>query len=232
MAIKIESVLDEAFRPYGRVWSDVPQAYLVELAETLEHSTPMPEGRSYSASDPALENMACAPALSALFFGGRPAQLGWCNGHNTKLNCLEYHRASEFNFGPRDFILLLAREEQIIDGELDTSLVRAFHVPANTLIEVYGSTLHYAPCQACADEGYKVLVALPQGTNGPKPALPRGAQGGDAAMLWAADKWLIVHEESGKGELGAWVGLVGENIDIADSLASDAGAGDIAASQA
>ena len=71
------------------------------------------------------------------------------------------------------------------------------------------------------DEGYKVLVALPQGTNGPKPALPQGAQGGDAAMLWAADKWLIVHKESGKGELGAWVGLVGENIDIADILASD-----------
>ena len=51
-------------------------------------------------------------------------------------------------------------------------------------------------------------------------------------MLWAADKWLIVHKESGKGELVVWVGLVGENIDIADSLASDAGAGDIAASQA
>ena len=92
--------------------------------------------------------MACAPALSALFFGGRPAQLGWCNGHNTKLNCSSIHRASEFNFGSRDFILLLAREEQIIDGELDTSLVRAFVYP-NTLIEVYGSTLHYAPCQAC-----------------------------------------------------------------------------------
>lgn len=221
MAIKIESVLDEAFRPYGRVWGDVPQEYLSELADTLERATPMPEGRSYAASDPALEGMACAPVLSALFFGGRPAQLGWCNGHNTKLNCLEYHRASEFNFGSRDFILLLAREEQVIDGKLDTSLVRAFRVPAGTMIEVFGSTLHYAPCQAKAGEGYKVLVALPQGTNGPKPQLPQGARGGDIDMLWAADKWLIVHEESGKGELGAWVGLEGENIDIADILADD-----------
>lgn len=228
MAIKIESVLDEAFRPYGRVWGNVPQEYLTELADTLEHKTPMPDGRSYAASDPALEGMACAPVLSTLFFGGRPAQLGWCNGHNTKLNCLEYHRASEFNFGPRDFILLLAREEQIVDGKLDTSLVRAFRVPAGTLIEVYGSTLHYAPCQAKVDEGYKVLVALPQGTNGPKPSLPQGCVGGDADMLWAADKWLIVHEESGKGELGAWVGLVGENIDIADVLEGESGAGDLA----
>lgn len=218
MAIKIESVLDESFRPYGRVW-DVPQAYLDELSMALEDGTPMPEARSYAASDPALEGMTCAPALRALFFGGRPAQLGWCNGHNTKLNCLEYHRASEFNFGSRDFILLLAREEQIVDGKLDTSLVRAFRVPAGTLIEVFGSTLHYAPCQANLDEGYKVLVALPEGTNGPKPELPEGFVVGDADMLWAADKWLIVHEESGKGELGAWVGLEGENIDIADALA-------------
>lgn len=219
MAIVIESVLDEAFRPYGRVWGTVPEAYVNELAATLEEDTPMPEGRSYAASDPALENMACAPALRAMFFGGRPAQLGWCNGHNTKLNCLEYHRASEFNFGSRDFILLLAREEQIVDGTLDTSLVRAFRVPAGTLIEVFGSTLHYAPCQASLDEGYKVLVALPEGTNGPKPEMPEGCEGGDAAMLWAADKWLIAHEESGKGELGAWVGLVGENIDIAEDIA-------------
>ena len=26
-----------------------------------------------------------------------PVQLGWCNGHNTKLNCLEYHRDSYYN---------------------------------------------------------------------------------------------------------------------------------------
>lgn len=218
MSIKIESVFDTSFVPYGRVWDSVPQSHLDELAKTLEEATPLPEGRSYSASDPSLESMACAPALRALFFGGRPAQLGWCNGHNTKLNCLEYHRSSEFNFGSRDFILLLAREEQIVDGKLDTGLVRAFRVPAGTLIEVYGSTLHYAPCQASLGEGYKVLVALPEGTNGPKPELPEDAQGGDAAMMWAADKWLIVHEESGKGELGAWVGLVGDNIDIASEL--------------
>lgn len=218
MAIEIKSVLDESFRLYGRVWS-LPEAYATELASVLEDGTPMPEGRSYAASDPALEGMRCASALRTLFYGGRPAQLGWCNGHNTKLNCLEYHRSSEFNFGSRDFILLLAREEQMEEGKLDTSLVRAFRVPAGTLIEVYGSTLHYAPCQAKADEGYKVLVALPEGTNGPKPDLPDGVQAGDSAMLWAADKWLIAHEESGKGELGAWVGLTGENIDIADDIA-------------
>ena len=125
----------------------------------------------------------------------------------------------------------LPQEAVLLDGELDTSLVRAFHVPANTLIEVYGSTLHYAPCQACADEGYKVLVALPQGTNGPKPALPRGAQGGDAACCGRPTNGLSFIRNPARA---SWAhgSVWWANIDIADSLASDAGAGDIAASQA
>ena len=32
-------------------------------------------------------------------YGGMPIQIGWCNGHNTKLNCLEYHRDSELKRG-------------------------------------------------------------------------------------------------------------------------------------
>ena len=63
-------------------------------------------------------------------FGGRSFQLGWCNGHNTRLNCLEYHRASEFNLGARDFILLVAHRWEIEGGKLDTACVKAFRVPA------------------------------------------------------------------------------------------------------
>ncbi len=79
-------------------------------------------------------------------FGGMPVELGWCCGHNRSLNCLEYHRDSEFNLGTEEFILLLARQEEITDGFLDTAKVKAFLVPAGTLIEVYATTLHYAPC--------------------------------------------------------------------------------------
>ena len=70
-----------------------------------------------------------------------------CWGYNTKLNCLEYHRDSEINVGEQDFILLLAKEDEIEDGQLDTAKVKAFRVPAGTAVEVYGTTLHYAPCQ-------------------------------------------------------------------------------------
>ena len=80
-------------------------------------------------------------------YGGMPIQIGMCWGYNTKLNCLEYHRDSEVNVGETDFVLLLAKEDEIEDGMLDTAKVKAFRVPAGTAVEVYGTTLHYAPCQ-------------------------------------------------------------------------------------
>ena len=34
-------------------------------------------------------------------------------------------------------------------------------------------------------------------------------------MLWAVDKWLIAHPETGEAKAGALAGIKGENIDIA-----------------
>lgn len=107
-----------------------------------------------------------------------------------------------------------------LDGSfcLDMSLVRAFLVPAGTLIEVYADTLHYTPCHAHADLGFRMLVALPAGTNGLLPAgVPRC---GDGAILWGANKWVITHESTAKAQQGAHVGLIGENIDVSAALAN------------
>lgn len=146
-----------------------------------------------------------------------PVQLGWCNGHNTKLNCLEYHRDSEFNLGTQDFILLLAKMDDIDEnGKLDTAKVKAFRAPAGTLVEVYATALHYAPCHTDAAKGFRVMVALPWLTNTDKPALRQLAP--EDKLLWARNKWLLAHAESSEAAQGAYVGLVGENIDIADSI--------------
>ena len=141
-----------------------------------------------------------------------PCQLGWCNGHNNTLNCLEYHRDSEFNLGTEDFVLLLAKQEEIDDGKLDTAKVKAFRVPAGVLVEVYATTLHYAPCHTDAAKGFRVLVALPKGTNTDKPEIKNN--GGDDALLWACNKWLLAHPDSAEAKAGAYVGLTGENIKI------------------
>lgn len=209
----IDSVFDPAFAPYGKVLEGYDTAALLR---TLREVIPVPEGVEYVPSQPELEALPIAGQLSANAYGGMPIQLGWCNGHNTKLNCLEYHRDSELNCGAQDFILLLAREDEIADGMLDTAKVKAFRVPAGVLVEVYATTLHYAPCSAAAGAPFQVLVVLPRGTNGPRPELT--VLNGEDELLTACNKWLLAHPDSDEAKGGAKVGLRGENIDIANLL--------------
>lgn len=210
----IHSVFDPEFKPYGQIVTGLEEP-VKELVTALA-ATPQGPAVEYVPTDPALQELPAAQVVSDHCFGGMPVQLGWCNGHNTKLNCLEYHRDSEFNLGTEDFILLLAKMDDITDGKLDTAKVKAFRAPAGTLVEVYATTLHYAPCHVDQAKGFRVLVALPQGTNTAKPEIK--ADGGDDAQLWACNKWLLAHVESSEAAAGAYVGLEGENIDIANDL--------------
>lgn len=211
--MKIEAVTSPAFAAYGKVLEGYDTR---ELLETLAKATPLPEGVEYVPSQPELEALPIAGQLASNAYGGMPIQLGWCNGHNTRLNCLEYHRDSELNCGTEDFILLVAREDEMAGGRLDTAKVRAFRVPAGVLVEVYATTLHYAPCHADPAKGFRVLVALPRGTNGPKPEIR--ALNGEDKTLWACNKWLLAHAESSEASQGAAVLLDGANVDIAGDL--------------
>lgn len=110
--------------------------------------TPLPEDSTvYVPSDKNLEALAIAEEFRCRAYGGLPIQIGYCNGNNHKLNALEYHRCSEVNVAATDMILLLGRQQDIAgDYTYDTSKVEAFLVPAGTAIEVYATSLHYAPC--------------------------------------------------------------------------------------
>ena len=179
--------------------------------------TPLPEtGTGYCPEEEELQELPVTVQVSEHLYGGMPVQMGWCNGRNTKLNCLEYHRDSEFNLGTEDFILLLARQEEIENGMLDTGKVKAFRVPAGVLVEVYATTLHYAPCHTDPAKGFRVLVALPAGTNTEKPDIRPLTE--EDKLLRACNKWLLAHPDSAEAADGAYVGLTGENIDIADLL--------------
>lgn len=208
--MKIYSVADSEFTSYGRVITGYDTN---TIFETLKNKTPVPEGVEYVPMEEKIQNLPEARALGEALYGGMPVQFGWCNGHNTKLNCLEYHRDSEFNLGTKDFILLLGKQQDIVDSKLDTATVKAFLVPAGILVEVYATSLHYAPCHANAADGFQVLVALPSGTNTEKPQIAN--VGGDDTLLWARNKWLIAHPDSAEAKAGAVIGLTGENIDLA-----------------
>lgn len=207
--MKIESIYDSSFVHYGKI---LPGYDTKELLKALDEYTPLPQTTTYVASESRLEALSIARLLSQNAYGGMPIQLGFCNGHNTKLNCLEYHRDSEINCGTTDFILLLAREDEIVDGVLDTDCVRAFLVPRGVMVEVYATTLHYAPCSSKKGEGFRVLVVLPRGTNEKKPDM--SPLNDEDKLLWAKNKWLLAHVESAEASQGAAIVLKGKNIDI------------------
>ena len=208
--MQIYSVLDPEFIPYGRVLNGYDTSELLRAMEQI----PLPEqGTAYRPGIESLEACGIFRELEQRAYGGMPIQLGMCWGRNTKLNCLEYHRDSEFNIGTHDFILLLARRDEIEGGVLDTAKVKAFRVPAGAVLEVYATTLHFAPCHVDGETGFRVAVLLPLGTNTEKPAIE--PQNDEDRMLWARNKWLLAHPESRQAGLGAWIGLRGENIDIA-----------------
>ncbi len=212
--MKIYSVYDKEFKPYGQVVSGMDEA-VAEILGALS-TTPLPDGVGYVPEEACLQELPAATEVSEHLYGGMPVQMGWCNGHNTRLNCLEYHRDSEFNLGTEDFILLVAKQDEIEDGVLDTAKVKAFRAPAGVLVECYATTLHYAPCHTDAAKGFRVLIALPAGTNTDKPDFTPKTP--EDKILWARNKWLLAHKDSSEAASGAYVGLVGENIDIANLI--------------
>ena len=206
------SVYDPEFKPYGQVLEGYDTTELREAMMKID----LPEGVNYEPGIDSLEACAIYPVLRDRAYGGMPIQLGLCWGHNTKLNCLEYHRDSELNVGTEDFILLLAKREDLEDGVLDTDKVVAYKCPAGVLVEVYATTLHYAPCSAKKGLGFKVIVVLPKGTNLAKPAIT--VKNAEDEILWAANKWLLAHADSSEAAQGAKVLLKGVNTDIADLI--------------
>ena len=110
--------------------------------------------------------------------------------------------------------LMKEKEDEIEDGKLDTAKVKAFRVPAGAAVEVYGTTLHYAPCQT-EKTGFRVAVVLPKGTNTEKPAFE--PQSEEETWMTARNKWLLAHPDSSEAKTGAHIGLTGKNIDITEN---------------
>lgn len=209
--MEIKSVFDKAFASYGQVHTDYALEGLLSAMEAI----PLPEqGTDYQPAIPALEGAGCFRELEERAFGGLPIQVGMCWGRNTRLGCLEYHRSSEFNVGTTPFVLLLAHQWELEDGVLDTAKVAAFYVPAGTLVELYATSLHYAPCHVDETLGFRVAVVLPRGTNTERPKMAEPI--GESRRLWARNKWLLAHPDSAEARAGAQVGLRGWNTDIAE----------------
>lgn len=203
--MKIYNVTDERFKKYGKIVKDIDFS---ELVKTMEASTPLPDDVEYVPSVACLEELPVMRELTVKTYGELSIQIGYCNGHNSMLNALEYHRNSEINVAATDAVLMLGSQQDITeDFTYDTSLVEAFLVPKGTAVEVYATSLHYAPC-GVDGAGFKVAIVLPKGTN---LDLDKEHAGGEDGHLTAKNKWLLGHPEGGLPE-GSPMGLVGKNL--------------------
>jgi hypothetical protein len=206
---------DKKFSRYG---FEVTGYDFKGLIEAL-NGTPCPKDAVvYTAEEPALQNQPVCAQIHSNLFGGLPVQLGYCNGHNLKLNCLEYHRGSELIVAGTPIVLLVAdlrdveKGENGENGKLDTAKVEAFYVPCGGAVLLHETTLHYAPCTAKDNDHFRAVIGLIKGTNTKKPEIT--PLNDEDRRLWAANKWLLAHPDTNEAKNGAYVGLVGENITL------------------
>lgn len=205
--MNVKSVFDHSFRKYGQVLEGYD---FTELFQALSGFEVPEEGISYIASVPELEKCEVYNQIYAEGFGGMPIQIGMCSGKNERLNCLEYHKSSEFNIAKDDIVLMLGLQYEIENGKYDTSKVELFYVPAGTGVELYGTTLHYAPCGYTGNK-FQVVCVLPRGTNVGTPEITDTVTS-EARWCMGTNKWLLVHPDSEEAEEKLYAGLSGENI--------------------
>lgn len=183
--LKIHSVFDAAFRPFGRVLN-MQTDEIIAAANTIENPT---EGSAYVPTEPKFETLAVAKEIKDNCFGQMPTQIGYCWGHSSFLNAVEWHTSSEINVAVTPLVLFLGRVQDIENRTLSSDKLTAFYVPAGTALEVYATTLHFCPCEV-QEQGFGCVVALPTGTN-----TDLREKSGDP-LLFRTNKWLLTHVEN------------------------------------
>lgn len=207
----LKNVFDPSFRKYGRIIREVPLGDMREAALTV----PMPENKEclYLASVPEIEDTESFRAYTRIYAGGQNIQGGICWGYNSKMNGVEYHRSSEVNIALDDVVMMVGDRRDIgEDNTFDAANMEFYFVPAGTAVELYATTLHLAPCQVNED-GFRVIVLLPKGTNSPlsaKQMLEVKEADGEYRLLFAVDKWTIVYPGDKDVAKGAFPGIKGD----------------------
>ena len=206
--LDILHVEDPQFARYGTLH---PTIHLPEMRQVLS-SVERTEFEHYVPCEERLRSLPEADQFKDGLFGQVPCQIGWYYGNCDRLNAVEYHKCSEVLYEYEDCVLILGLLWDMRDGGLDTSAMRVFYVPANTCVELYATTLHFAPCRA-GQAPVMQIVAQSLGTNTPllKPA--RTAEAEDRYLL-QRNKWLLVHPEFAASEPEAAVGLRGKNLAV------------------
>ena len=193
--MKIYSVNDKEFRAYGRVL-DVDTA---DFVKAINNHEAVKEGVVYEPSVAEFEALPLSAIMKDKIYGEQPIEFGHCSGYNRKLNAVEYHRSSEVDIAATDLYLMLGKQQDIKPEKFTY---------ATEQIEVF----HFAPCSIEPGKEFRCGVILPKHTNEALSKIDR--QAGEDKLLFANNKWMIAHEDSGLGKDGAFVGLQGKNLEL------------------
>jgi hypothetical protein len=202
----IQAATQTEFSNYGELVTGFDFSVALDW---LDNNSPIPdEGNCYVQGEPELEKLPLKEALENDFWGGVTCQIGYCNGRNTMLNGLEYHKCSELLVAGTDLVLFLAQRQELSDHRISSDKVKSFYLAKGEAVELYATTLHYVPCRV-SEPYFRTLIILPQGTN-----LPLADSGG-GGVLRSCNKWFIAHEDSAAQRArGAFMGMNGENFSL------------------
>ncbi len=209
----VYEITDSRFARYGRILRGYETASLAALADRT--TVIDGEKNAYVASVPEFEAEPVVAVLADAVYGGMPVQAGYCNGPNSKMNAVEYHKSPEIFIAVTDSVQILGLLSDVQDfRSYDTAKAEVFFFPAGCVIECYPGTLHFAPCKTEAG-GFKSIIILPRGTNTPAPVNALHAEDPETRLLFMKNKWLIAHgERTPLLEKGALPGLQGTNIEV------------------
>ena len=208
--LKIYDIHSEEFKKFGRV-SDLDCS---EMIRYMEENTEIPqEGHYYIPDDEKMHNFSLYQKAKEENYGLMDIELGYCNGHSNYLNGLEYHKTNEFNIAVTDMVIFLGMVKDIQEGKFDTSHAKAFFVAKGEVVELYQTSMHYAPVEVYKS-GFKCGVILQKGTNEITGIVDQNATG-EKRMLFKKNTWLMVHPDYEEFvALGAYPGICGENFKI------------------
>ena len=208
--VKIYGVDSEEFRMFGKV----SKIDCSEMIDYLQNQTEIPEkGHYYTPDDDKMHGFNLYKKAKEENYGLMDIELGYCNGHSNYLNGLEYHKTNEFNIAATDMVIFLGMVQDIKDGYFDTKDAKAFFVPEGTTVELYQTSMHYAPVEV-HKSGFKCGVILQKGTNEITGIVDTSASD-EHRMLFKMNTWLMVHTDYQEFvKLGAYPGLCGENYKI------------------
>ncbi len=190
-SLSIYDITDTRFSKFGRV---LPKENFEDAITYLSEKTEVPnDGNKYIAHDSDFLDFITTETPYQDVFGNMKLQFGYVNGHNQKLNSLEYHKSSEINIAASSFVLLLGLVEDITNNTYQSSNLTAFYIPKGTVFEIYPRTLHFSPCEV-NKTGFKCGVILPYSTNMSFIQSKTLKQNEDR-LLFKTNKWLLAHEE-------------------------------------